>query len=258
MEFYKKKLSKVKKISCIFTVLSIGTLSNSILKADQIANSSIDLKKDIENIKQKNFKNKKNLVSPIKQSIDEQGNIQKKKSEKTIFLKSIELSGNKLYSNEKLIKIFEGLINKDVTFTALSNAALKVQSLYRENGYITTRVILPKQDFVKGNIKVAVIESYLEDIVITGGTKGTRDYIKYMTSNVLKDNQKNQIFNFDDLERQLLLVKKSNIGKLTSTLSKGSKLGTSLLTINVDPYTFNSSAFANTDISNNLVIMLLD
>jgi hemolysin activation/secretion protein len=157
------------------------------------------------------------LVSPINQSIDEQGNIQKKISEKTIFLKSIELSGNKLYSNEKLIKIFEGLINKDVTFTALSNAALKVQSLYRENGYITTRVILPKQDFVKGNIKVAVIESYLEDIVINGGTKGTRDYIKYMTSNVLKDNQKNQIFNFDDLERQLLLVKKSNIGKLTST-----------------------------------------
>ena len=252
MEFHIKQLSTVKRVSCIFAALSIGSLFNPILKADQIANSSIDLKKDIENIKQKNFKNKENLITPINQPIDEQGNIRKKISEKTILLNSIEVSGNKLYSDEKLIKIFEGLINKEVTFSDLSKAALKVQSLYRENGYITTRVILPKQDFVKGNIKVVIIESYLEDIVINGGTKGTRDYIKYMTSNVLKDNQKNQIFNFNDLERQLLLIKKSNIGKLTSTLSKGSKLGTSLLTINIDPYPLNSSAFSNTDISNNL------
>ena len=252
MEFNINNFSKVKNISYVLATLSIGSLFNPILKADQIANSSIDLKKDIENIKQKNFKNKKNLVSPINQTTDEKGNIQKNISEKTIFLNSIELSGNKLYSDEKLIKIFEGLIKKDVTFSSLSKAVLKVQTLYRENGYITTRVILPKQNFVKGNIKVAVIESYLEDIVINGGTKGTRDYIKYMTSQVLKDNKKNKIFKFDDLERQLLLIKKNNIGKLTSTLSKGNKLGTSLLTINIDPYPLNSSAFSNTDISKNL------
>ena len=73
-----------------------------------------------------------------------------------------------------------------------------------------------------------------------------------MTKNVLKDNQKNKIFKFDDLERQLLLIKKTGIGQLTSTLSKGSKVGTSLLTINIDPEPIKISAFSNTDISNNL------
>ena len=116
------------------------------------------------------------------------------------------------------------MIGKDVTFTDLSNAALKIQSLYRNKGYITTRVIIPKQDFLSGNIKIAVIESYLEDIVVTGGTQGTREYIQYMTNNVLKDNLKNKIFNFKDLERQLLLIKKNNFGQLNSTLSKGSKV----------------------------------
>ena len=58
MEFQIKKISNIKTISCLITALSIGSLSNSILKADQIANSSIDLKKDIEIIKQKGFKNK--------------------------------------------------------------------------------------------------------------------------------------------------------------------------------------------------------
>ena len=73
-----------------------------------------------------------------------------------------------------------------------------------------------------------------------------------MTSGVLKDNLKNKIFKFDDLERQLLLIKKNGLGKLTSTLSKGSKVGTSLLTINIDPDPLNLSAFSNTDLSENL------
>ena len=35
-------------------------------------------------------------------------------------------------------------------------------------------------------------------------------------------------------------------------MSKGSKVGTSLLTINIDPYPLKVSAFSNTDISENL------
>ena len=73
-----------------------------------------------------------------------------------------------------------------------------------------------------------------------------------MTSSVLKDNLKNKIFKFTDLERQLLLIKKNGLGKLTSTLSKGNKVGTSLLTINIEPEPLNISAFSNTDLSENL------
>ena len=37
-----------------------------------------------------------------------------------------------------------------------------------------TRVIIPKQDFIKGKIKVIVVESYLEDIVVTEGPRHKR------------------------------------------------------------------------------------
>ena len=50
MEFNINNFSKVKNISYVLATLSIGSLFNPILKADQIANSSIDLKKDIENL----------------------------------------------------------------------------------------------------------------------------------------------------------------------------------------------------------------
>tara|TARA_Y100001933_G_C19004037_1_gene565758 strand:- start:1460 stop:3220 length:1761 start_codon:yes stop_codon:yes gene_type:complete len=246
------KSSNIKRITSIIAFCSISSSFNPILKADQIANSSIDQRKEIESIKQKNFNNKNNLDSTIKDSFDNNKNNQKKVSEKTIFLKSIALSGNKKFPDKKLLKFFDELIGNQVTFTDLSNSALKIQSLYREKGFVTTRVIIPKQDFLAGNIEIAVIESFLEDIIVKGGTSGTRDYVKYMTSSVLRDNLKNKIFKFDDLERQLLLIKKTDIGQLTSTLSKGSKVGTSLLTINIDPQPINFSAFSNTDISNNL------
>tara|TARA_Y100000991_G_scaffold214857_1_gene203621 strand:+ start:908 stop:2668 length:1761 start_codon:yes stop_codon:yes gene_type:complete len=241
-----------KNLSALVLLSTIGAFYSPTVKANQIANSAVDLKKDVENIKQKNFKDKDNLESPFNKNVDQDEGTRRKLSEKTIFLKSISISGNKKFSEKKLIKYFDNLIGKDVTFSDLSNASLEIQSFYREKGFITTRVIIPKQDFLKGDIKIAVIESYLENIVVTGGTKGSRDYVKYMTSKVLKDNQKDKIFKFDDLERQLLLIKKNNIGKITSTLSRGSKVGSSLLTINIDPYPFNSSAFSDTDISNNL------
>ena len=252
METYIKTHSNTKKLFYVLTTLTLGSSFNPVLKAEQIANSSIDLKNQVEDIKQKNFKNKDNLDTQIKDSFNNDGEINNTVSEKTIFLKNISFTGNKTFSEEKLSTFFDNLIGKDVTFSELSNAALKAQSLYRKKGYITSRVIIPKQDFLSGDIKIAVIESYLEDIVVTGGTIGTRDYIRYMTSSVLKDNLKNKIFKFDDLERQLLLIKKNGLGRLTSTLSKGSKLGTSLLTINIDPEPLNISAFSNTDLSNNL------
>ena len=179
-------LLNLKKFSYLLALLSFGTLFNPISKADQIANSSIDLKKDVEKIKQKNFKDEKEIESQLLDNGVDDEKKQKILSEKTIFLKSINIAGNKKYSDEKIIKYFENLINKDVTFTDLYRASLNVQSLYRENGYVTTRVIIPKQDFIKGKIKVIVVESYLEDIVVNGGTEGTREYVTYMLSKVFK------------------------------------------------------------------------
>ena len=198
---------KSRKLSNLLVLLGASSICSPFVQAEQIANSSIDQKNEVENIKQKNFKNKDNLESTIEDSFNKEGEIRNTVSERTILLKDISFSGNKKFSEEKLKKFFVKLIGKDVTFSDLSNAALKTQSLYREKGYVTTRVIIPKQDFLSGDIKIAVIESYLEDIVVTGGTDGTKEYIKYMTSSVLKDNLKNKIFKFDDLERQLLLIK---------------------------------------------------
>ena len=240
------------KINPYFIFLSLASFCHPSLSADQIANSSIDLKKDVESINQNDFKNKDNLEIPINDLQRDSEGLKREVSQKTILLRSVNFKGNRKYSDKKLSSFFKNLLGKDITFSQLANASREAQSLYRKNGYITSRVILPKQDFLSGNVQVVVIESYLEDIIVKGGNDETRKYIQYMTNNVLKNNQKNKIFNFEELERQLLLIKKTNIAQLTSTLSKGSTLGSSLLTIEIDPSPIAISAFSNNEISENL------
>ena len=111
--------------SFCFAFVGLASILNPTLKADQIANSSVDLKKDIENIKQKDFKDKNNLDSTFDESQNEQKKNQEQVSEKTIFLKEINLVGNKKFSDKKLLSFFKGLLKKDVTFSELSNASLK-------------------------------------------------------------------------------------------------------------------------------------
>ena len=136
METSIKIHSNTKNLFYVLATLTLGSSFNPVLKAEQIANSSVDLKKDIENIKQENFKKKDNLESPIKDSLNNEGEIRKTVSERTILLKEISISGNNKFSEKKLKKFFINLIGKDVTFSDLSNAALEMQSLYREKGYI--------------------------------------------------------------------------------------------------------------------------
>ena len=98
-----------------FIFLSLNT--NIPLNAEQIANSSIDQKKDVDNFQQKNFKSKQDLESSINEEIDKEGNERKIISEKTILLKSIKFSGNKKFPEEKLLAYFDNLLNTDVTFS---------------------------------------------------------------------------------------------------------------------------------------------
>ena len=57
-----------KKFPYLLTICSFGSLFNPLVNAEQIANSSIDLKNEVEVIKQKNFRNKDNLNAPIEDS----------------------------------------------------------------------------------------------------------------------------------------------------------------------------------------------
>jgi hypothetical protein len=63
LKIFKTKLGK--GLSTLAT-FSLTLLIHPLTKATEVANISIDLKKEVENLRQKNFENKENLDTKIK------------------------------------------------------------------------------------------------------------------------------------------------------------------------------------------------
>ena len=103
---------KFPKFNPYFISIPLTAFLHPALIADQIANSSIDLKKDVESLERNNFQNQKNLEAPIN-NLDKNKDIKNDVSEKSILLNSVSISGNKKYSDKQLYKFFKPLIGKN-------------------------------------------------------------------------------------------------------------------------------------------------
>ena len=72
--------SKLRKCLPVLATFSMTPLHQPITNAAEVANISIDLKKEVENIRQKNFNDKENLKTPIKGTPEVKKEIKNKKT----------------------------------------------------------------------------------------------------------------------------------------------------------------------------------
>lgn len=175
------------------------------------------------------------------------------KSQQTLFLKAVRIQGNTAIREGVLIKPFLPLIGKDITFDQLQAAANQTEAIYKKKGYITTRVLIPSQGFTSGNVVVQVVEGFIEKIEVRGATPGLQQYVKKMLQPVSNAGPK-QIFDFKELERQLLLIRDFGGVKFSTSLSKGSELGGSNLVVDLKTDSVHGGLGAN----NNLPYQLGD
>ncbi len=248
------------KTVCSFAPLALVLPSLvTPVNASESGNAGMEVQNDINALKIERIKNAAltdtDEINTIKSLTDKKSLDNKQevvKNEVKVLLKAVRFSGNTKFTRDQLLKYFNDLIGTKVSFSELLQATNKIQNLYRNKGYITSRAILPKQDFRSGYVRISILESFIEDIIIQGGSKGSQSYVKYMTSSILEKNNKNNIFKFDDLERQLLLIRKSGIASITSTLSKGTQEGGSILTIQINDNPASSALFADSNLSEKL------
>ena len=173
------------------------------------------------------------------------------KAQKTLFFKAVRFESNTVIPEDVLVQPFLPLIGEEVTFEQLQQAAIQSEAIYKKEGYITTRVLVPAQDFNSGNIIIQAIEGFIQDVDIRGATPGLQAYVRKMLQPVLNSDNK-QIFNFKNLERQLLLIR--NFGGVTfnTSLSKGSELGGSFLIVDLDSDSFEAGIGGNSNVSSSL------
>jgi hemolysin activation/secretion protein len=173
------------------------------------------------------------------------------KAQKTLFFKSVRFQSNTAIPEDVLVQPFLSLIGEEVTFEQLQQAATQSEAIYKKEGYITTRVLIPAQDFNSGNIIIQAIEGFIQDVDVRGATPGLQAYVRKMLQPVSNPDDK-QIFNFKKLERQLLLIR--NFGGVTfnTSIAAGTELGGSSLIVDLNYDSFKAGIDTNNNISSSL------
>src|SRR3990167_6593630 len=117
-------------------------------------------------------------------------------------LNAIILVGNHVIPKEKLVQIYKKEIGKTITVADLFEIVQNITNYYRNNGYIISRAILPPHHVENGEVKIEVIEGYIDKVTVTGKPRGAKCIIEGFGYQI----RKCPPLNLNQLEKYMLLV----------------------------------------------------
>jgi hemolysin activation/secretion protein len=160
--------------------------------------------------------------------------------DKTVNVSKIEVSGSTIFGPEQLNPIVQPLEGRAVTLNELKTAADAITKLYLDQGYLTSRAVLPQQTIADGIVQIQVLEGQLEEIQIEGNRRLLKSYIRDRVRLGAK-----VPLNTNKLEEQLRLLKIDPLFKnIEASLRPGSQPNTSILVVRVTEAKNFSSAIA--------------
>ncbi|MEO0868564.1 MAG: ShlB/FhaC/HecB family hemolysin secretion/activation protein [Cyanobacteria bacterium J06642_11] len=152
----------------------------------------------------------------------------------TVTVQGFDVSGSTVFDASDFEQVLSPLIGQSLGIDELRQAADAITQLYLNQGYITSRAILPNQPIADGIIRLQVIEGSLEEILIENADR-LSDYVRSRIE-LGAGTPLNQF----DLEDQLRLLRADPlIDNIEASLRAGSGLGQSLLVVRIaeaDPW----------------------
>ena len=98
-------------------------------------------------------------------------------SEADVSVETVEVVGSTIFTPEDWAEFTAPLEGQTVTVAELNAAVAAITQLYQDEGYLTSRAILPQQEVVDGVVQIQIIEGTLEDIQIEGNQRVKTGYI---------------------------------------------------------------------------------
>ncbi|MCG9429956.1 hypothetical protein LCT58_22820 [Escherichia coli] len=129
---------------------------------------------------------------------------------------------------ESMIKSY---VNRDITFQQLQKLTSDITELYRKNGALLTRVIIPQQDFHNGNVILTVIPGALDKITINNRSRVNNSLIKSQIPEGLKFSD---VIRKDDIDRYALLLNEIPGASTQLHLYPGNNPGTTSIQLDID------------------------
>ena len=141
----------------------------------------------------------------------------------------IEVIGNTVFKPEDLNPIIAPVEGSSATLEELRKVADALTQLYLEKGYITSRAVLPDQQFTDGVVKIVAIEGSLQDIEVKGTRRINPEYIRSRLRLAA-----GKPLSSIALENQLRLLRVDPLFKtVEASLRAGDKIGFSVITVRV-------------------------
>lgn len=131
-------------------------------------------------------------------------------------LRELEITNSTVYQDDDFREIYEPFLDTDITIGGLREIADRIEQLYRDDGYVATRVIVPPQAIEGGIARLEVYEGRIIHYEINGDIGPVKKQMARLLDNLLTG----EPARWSTLERYLLLARDLPGISLTGTLQQ--------------------------------------
>ena len=117
-------------------------------------------------------------------------------------LQRMIIKGSTIYSKRKFSRLFRKYLQRRITLEQVYIIAQQITNMYRNDGYILSKAVVPPQKIEGGVVQINVIEGFVDRVAIQGQVRGPRRLLNEYRKGILRSRP----LKARDLERYLLLV----------------------------------------------------
>lgn len=145
-------------------------------------------------------------------------------------VQTLRISGQTLFSESDLIAASGFVPGSSLHLAELRDLAARIATFYNDRGYFLTQAYLPPQDITSGSVTIAVIEARYGEVSIDNNSNLHDSVARGLLSGL----DSGDLVASAPLERRLLLLSDVPGIVVHSTLSPGSRVGTSDLDVGIE------------------------
>ncbi|HBP10332.1 MAG TPA: hypothetical protein DD452_00180, partial [Nitrospina sp.] len=117
-------------------------------------------------------------------------------------LQRMIIKGSTIYGKRKFSRLFRKYLHRRITLEQIYIIAQQITNMYRNDGYILSKAVVPPQKIEGGVVQINVIEGFVDRVAIQGQVRGPRRLLNEYRKGILRSRP----LKARDLERYLLLV----------------------------------------------------
>ncbi|MEK9627404.1 MAG: ShlB/FhaC/HecB family hemolysin secretion/activation protein [Nitrospinota bacterium] len=117
-------------------------------------------------------------------------------------LRKMVIKGSTIYGKRRFSKLFKKYMRKKISLGHVYDIAQTITNMYRNDGYILSKAVVPPQQIDRGIIRIDIIEGFVDKVNVEGDVPGPRNLLNRYRKKLLNSKP----LRSKDLERYLLLV----------------------------------------------------